>query len=77
MCFPIINMVRTVQNITLLRTQRGLSVRQLQKLLGFATPQSIYKWPNGTSLPTIDNMVALSCILHVSIEKILVMDDAS
>lgn len=77
MCFPIIIMVRTGQNITLLRTQRGLSVRQLQKLLGFTTPQAIYKWQNGTSLPTLDNLVALSCILDVFIEKILVMDDAS
>lgn len=77
MRLPIINMLLTGQNIARLRAQRGLSVRQLQRLLGFATPQAIYKWQNGTSLPTIDNLVALSTILSVSIDAIIVTDCAS
>ena len=58
----------------MLREERGLTVRQLQRLLGFATPQAIYKWQHGETLPTIDNLVALSAILNVSIEDILVTD---
>lgn len=77
MCFPIIDMKRTGQNIIFLRTEHGLSVRELQRLLGFATPQAIYKWQNGTSLPTIDNLVALSCIFSTPIDAILVTDKAS
>ena len=44
MLAPFVDMKLTGQNITALREQRGLSVRDLQDLLGFATPQSIYKW---------------------------------
>ena len=77
MCFSIINMKLTGQNIIHLRTQRGISVRQLQRMLGFATPQAIYKWQNGTSLPTIDNLVALSCILGVAIDAIIITDTDS
>lgn len=71
MLVPLIDMKLTGQNIASLRAQRGLSVRELQGLLGFATPQSIYKWQRGETLPTIENLVALSCILSVPVEKIL------
>lgn len=71
---PVVNMRRTGERICALREKRGLTVRQLQRLLGFATPQAIYKWQHGETLPTIDNLVALSAILDVPIEEILVTD---
>ena len=54
---PVIDMIRTGQNIGRLRKQAGLSVRDLQDIFGFATPQAIYKWQQGAALPTIDNLV--------------------
>lgn len=72
MPFPVIDLLLTGRNIQLLREQRGLTVRQLQELLGFATPQAIYKWQHGDTLPSIDNLVALSAILGVSIDAILI-----
>ena len=71
MLVPLVDMKLTGQNITALREQRGISVRDLQNLLGFATPQSIYKWQRGETLPTIENLVALACILSVPIEEII------
>ena len=62
---------RTGQNICILREQSGISVKELQLLLGFATPQAIYKWQHGDSLPTVDNLVALSAIFSVPIDSIL------
>ena len=59
MHIPTINMVRTGQNIMNLRQERGLSVRDIQEVFGFVTPQAIYKWQHGTALPTIDNLVVL------------------
>lgn len=74
MKIPVVNMARTGVNIMALREQRGLSVRALQGLLGFTTPQAIYKWQYGKSLPTVDNLVALSVIFSVPIDAILVVD---
>ena len=74
MHLPVVNMRRTGERICSLRLQRGLTVRQLQRMLGFAAPQAIYKWQHGETLPTIDNLVALSAILDVPIEDILVTD---
>lgn len=71
----VINMEKTGKNIAKLRIENGLSVRELQKIFGFATPQAIYKWQRGVVLPTVDNLVILSEIFQVQIEEILVMED--
>ena len=71
---PTIDMIRTGQNISRLRKQAGLSVKDLQDIFGFATPQAIYKWQQGVSLPTIDNLVALAAVLQVRLDDILVTD---
>lgn len=76
MNFPIVNMRRTGQNIAILREQRGISVRELQRMMGFSTPQAIYKWQHGRSLPTVDNLVVLSAIFAVPIDAILAIDAA-
>ncbi len=69
-----IDMIRTGQNIARLRKQAGLSVRDLQDIFGFATPQAIYKWQQGVALPTIDNLVVLAAVLQVRMDDILVTD---
>ena len=71
MQIPVVNLKQTGQNIYDLREQAGISVRELQGLLGFATPQAIYKWQRGDSLPTVDNLVALSAIFSVPVDSIL------
>ena len=74
---PTIDMVRTGENINKLRKQAGLSVRDLQNIFGFATPQAIYKWQQGAALPSIDNLVVLGAVLQVCIDDILVIDIAA
>lgn len=74
---PVIDMVRTGQNIGRLRKQAGLSVKDLQDIFGFATPQAIYKWQQGAALPTIDNLVVLAAVLQVRLDDILVTDKAA
>lgn len=74
---PVIDMIRTGQNIGRLRKQAGLSVRDLQDIFGFATPQAIYKWQQGVALPTIDNLVVLAAVLQVRLDDILVTDTAA
>lgn len=72
---PTIDMVATGNNISRLREQAGMSVRDLQSIFGFATPQAIYKWQNGISMPTIDNLIVLSVVLNVKVEDIVVLND--
>ena len=70
--FPVIDLPATGANIRRLRQIRCLSVRDLQRFFGFEEPQAIYKWQRGQSLPTVDNLYALSTLLGVPINDILV-----
>lgn len=71
---PTIDMIATGKNITAMRAGAGLTVKNLQDIFGFTTPQAIYKWQHGTALPTIDNLVVLAAVFDVSIDDILVVD---
>ena len=71
---PTIDMVATGRNITRLREMAGLSVRDLQEIFGFTTPQAIYKWQHGTAMPTIDNLVVLAAVFCVTMDDIVVID---
>ena len=74
---PFVNTVATGRNIDTLRTHAGLSVRDMQMIFGFATPQAIYKWIHGTAMPTIDNMVILAAMLGVTLDEIVVVETAA
>ena len=71
---PSINTVATGQNINRLRIAAGLSVRDMQIVFGFSTPQAIYKWFRGTAMPTLDNLVILAAMLDVTLDEIVVVD---
>ena len=72
MIFPNIDMEATGKNIRRLRMQHGYTVRDLQKYLSLGTPQAVYKWQQGITLPSIDNLVVLSWLFGVAIEEIIV-----
>ena len=69
---PVIDLAATGANIRRLRQQQGLSVRDLQSFFGFEEPRAIYKWQSGQTLPSVDNLYALSAVLQVPMERILV-----
>ena len=76
MCIlPIIDTVGTGIRIMNLRKQSGLSVKELQNILGFATPNAIYKWQNGAAMPTLDNLIVLAAVFNVTIDDIIVTDN--
>lgn len=71
---PMIDMVETGRNITRLRKQNGLSVKDLQDIFAFSTPNAIYKWQRGNAVPTLDNLVVLAAVFHVTVDDILAID---
>ena len=72
---PVINLPATGLNIVRLRVHAGLTVRDLQDVFGFGTPQAIYKWQRGETLPTVDNLAVLSALFGVKIDDILVFQE--
>ncbi len=72
---PVIDMTATGVNITRLRINAGLTVRDLQAIFGFSTPQAIYKWQRGDAMPALDNIVVLAAVFGVTVDAILVYKD--
>lgn len=72
---PTIDMVKTGENIRILRENAGLTVKDLQEIFGFSTPQAIYKWQHGVAMPTIDNLVVLATVLEVTLDQIVVVNE--
>jgi len=66
---------KTGKRIRELMLAKGISVAQIQDKLDLDSPQAIYKWFNGTNLPTVENLAKLSRILGVAIENILVLEE--
>lgn len=71
---PMINMQKTGANIKMLMKLNNVKVIQIQDILGFNTPQAIYKWLRGESMPTIDNMVILATLLNTTIDNIIITE---
>ena len=78
MCIlPSIDLTATGIRITQLRQQTGLTVRDLQDIFGFNTPQAIYRWQRGVTLPTLDNLVVLAEVFGTTIDAIVVRTGVS
>jgi len=71
--YPVIDTKATGQNIKRLREHAGVSVKEMQTLFDFESPQAVYKWQWGKSLPTVDEFVVLSHMFATPIEEIIVI----
>ena len=69
--FPLINKRETGVNLRRIMDKCGVSVKDVQKYLGLSSVQSVYHWLNGITMPTIDNLYALSELLQVPIDAIV------
>lgn len=69
--YPVIDMVRTGQNIKHIMQRKGMTVKDIQEYLELSTPQSIYHWFDGRNLPTVDNLYALSELFHLPVDALL------
>ena len=46
-------------------------VRDITLALGLSTPNSVYKWLRGDTVPSIDNIYALSLLLDSSLDDLI------
>ncbi len=69
--FPTIDKVKTGKRIRSIMNSLGLTVIDVQKYMGFSTQQAVYHWLNGRSIPSLDNMYALSELFKVPVDQII------
>ena len=73
--YPTIDVKATGARIKELRRECGYTIREVSEYMGFTTDQAVCKWQRGESLPTVDNLYALSRLYGKSMEDILVGND--
>lgn len=69
---PTIDMQATGKNIKDKMAAKGMTVADMQGIFGFNTPQAIFKWCRGATLPTLDNLVILANIFGTTMDDIIV-----
>ena len=67
-----INMVATGNRIAELRDAAGLDNTDIADALGLTTRNAIYRWLNGSALPSIDNLVVLAEMFGVRLDDIII-----
>ena len=69
--FPTIDKKKTGIHLRRIMDERGYTVKDVQQYLGLGSVQSVYHWLNGISMPTIDNLYALSEMFQIPIDDML------
>lgn len=67
----ILDMAKTGQTIKWIMIAKGYKVKDIQNYLNLSTPQAIYHWFDGKSIPTIDNLYALSELFCLPVDAML------
>jgi len=69
--YPVLDAIATGARIRELRKARHLKVADVAEFMGFESEQAIYKWQRGDSLPTVENLFALSRLFETTVDDIL------
>ena len=68
---PSIDMQKTGEQIRKYMDLRGLTVQDVKTYLSLGCVQSVYHWLNGQSMPSLDNLYALSELLRVPMDLLV------
>lgn len=71
--YPIIDKEKTGFKLKSMLKAAGYDVKFVQEYLHLSCPQPIYRWFQGKILPSVENLCALSRLLRVHMEELLVM----
>lgn len=69
--YPILDLQATGRQIKRIRMEKQISITDICEYMGFENPQAVYKWQRGESLPSVDNLFALSRLFETPIDNIL------
>ena len=61
---------QTGKNLRALREKHNLTIAQIYRTFGI-TKQSMYRWEDGSHVPTVDHLVLLSELYGVPIDEIV------
>jgi len=69
--YPTIDSIKTGQKIKELMLEKDLTPKDIQEYLSLTCIQTVYRWFKGTTIPSIDNLYALSELFDVTMDEII------
>ena len=69
--YPVIDKKKLGSTLKRYMQERGLTARDVQEYLGLACVQTVYRWIAGISVPTVDNLYALSRLMNTSVDTFI------
>lgn len=66
----VLDMAGTRRNLTKIMKEKKISASQIAEKLDIHV-QSVYKWKQGVSMPTLDNLIPLCEFLQVSLDNFI------
>ena len=72
---PVIDTVKIGARIKNYMKRNSISAAQMGEIMGFTSPQAVYKWLSGKDLPKIDNLVILARMFDTTVEGIILGDE--
>lgn len=69
--FPVIDKRETGICLRRIMDEQGFTVKDVQEYLGLGSVQSVYHWLNGLSMPTVDNLYALSHLFQMPVDDMI------
>lgn len=69
--FPVIDKRETGIRLRRIMDEQGFTVKDVQEYLGLGSVQSVYHWLNGLSMPTVDNLYALSYLFQMPVDDMI------
>ena len=72
--YPMINLIGTGKRIREAVRESGYTTTEIMGYMGMRHTKSIYAWYRGDCLPTLENISALSVLLDIPINDLLVYD---
>ena len=71
---PLIDKKETGIHLRRIMDSLGITVKDVQQYLNLGSVQSVYHWLNGQSMPTIDNLYALSELFQMPMDAMVCGD---
>ena len=70
--FPVVDKVRTGKRIQFWMGVCKLKPKDIQKYLSLSCVQTVYRWLDGTNIPSVDNLYAMTRLFGVKMSAIIV-----
>lgn len=69
--YPVIDLKRTGERIRQAMEKKNVTPKDIQKYMNLSCVQTVYHWLGGKSIPSIDNLYALSGLLGMSMDSLV------